>query len=548
MRKLIMLQINYTYEGIQYQATQSNEHFDIIRTEKNNITIVKIETKKTITNVKPTLYIDYNFKASERIFTNGYQSWTDSKEYFVDEKLNSLNRFTLPIVKLLGDTGKGDYSMKNYYGVAGVFHGYSYSYMRDEKNFDLICSLNERNGYTIINFDCPNNKIFLEKDLEGVVINGEYELFNFGRFVGTENVVFDKYFAELSIPKPRFDKKCGYTSWYNYYQNITAADIEKDLEAMKNVDCEYDIFQIDDGYQTAVGDWLSLDQNKFPNGIKCVREKISQSKMTPGIWLAPLCCEKKSKIYKEHNDWILRDEKGKLVKAGLNWSGFYALDFYKKEVREYIKNVFDTILNDWGFEMVKLDFLYAASIIPYRNKSRAEVMYDAMEFIRACVGDKIILGCGVPLAPSYGLVDFCRIGADISLTWKMSKLFGTREGISTELTLNNTIFRRQLDNRAFRNDPDVFLLRDYKIKLNNEQKRIISTINKICGSLLFTSDRVSTYDESKMKIFKETMKKDNIEVISAKYVNLTDIEIMYTLNGEEKIFTYNSSIGKIICE
>ncbi len=30
---------------------------------------------------------------------------------------------------------------------------------------------------------------------------------------------------------------------------------------------------------------------------------------------------------------------------------------------------------------------------------------------------KIILGCGVPLMPAFGKVDFCRIGADVDLEW-----------------------------------------------------------------------------------------------------------------------------------
>lgn len=44
-------------------------------------------------------------------------------------------------------------------------------------------------------------------------------------------------------------------------------------------------------------------------------------------------------------------------------------------------------------------------------------MCDAMELLRSLCGDKLILGCGVPLAPAFGKVDFCRIGADMALSW-----------------------------------------------------------------------------------------------------------------------------------
>ena len=109
--------------------------------------------------------------------------------------------------------------------------------------------------------------------------------------------------------------------------------------------------------------------------------------------------------------------------------------------------------------MVKLDFLYAACILPIHNKTRGEIMCDAMDLIRECCGDKLVLGCGVPLMPAFGKVDFCRIGADAGLDWRRH-LYINREAVSTCHTVNNSIFRRHLDGRAFMNDPDVFLLRE----------------------------------------------------------------------------------------
>ena|GEM_PF-3606543 len=58
--------------------------------------------------------------------------------------------------------------------------------------------------------------------------------------------------------------------------------------------------------------------------------------------------------------------------TGSNWSGFYALIFYNPEVQEYIKNVFSVILNEWGYDMVKLDFLYAVCLLPRKNKTRGQ--------------------------------------------------------------------------------------------------------------------------------------------------------------------------------
>lgn len=47
-------------------------------------------------------------------------------------------------------------------------------------------------------------------------------------------------------------------------------------------------FQVDDGYQTAVGDWLSVDSKKFPFGMRRVADAVHQRGLKAGLWLAPL--------------------------------------------------------------------------------------------------------------------------------------------------------------------------------------------------------------------------------------------------------------------
>ena len=185
---------------------------------------------------------------------------------------------------------------------------------------------------------------------------------------------------------------------------------------MSGLNLDIDFFQIDDGYQTAVGDWLSIIDEKFPDGMKHCADEIHAKGMKAGLWLAPLGAQFNSKIRKEHPDWIIKDKKGRQVLAGINWGTFYALDIENEECAEYIRHCFDVILNEWGFDMVKLDFLYAACIIPRNGKSRGQLMCEAMDFIRYCVGDKLILGCGVPLWPSFGRL----ISAESAPIWGLN--------------------------------------------------------------------------------------------------------------------------------
>ena len=132
-------------------------------------------------------------------------------------------------------------------------------------------------------------------------------------------------------------------------------------------------------------------------------------------------------------------------------------------------------------------------------------MCDAMDFLRELCGDKLILGCGVPLGAAFGKVDYCRIGCDVGLSWNDNFVMQQthRERVSTKNSMLNTIFRRQLNGRFFRNDPDVFLLRDEDISLSPRRKQGLTLINHIFGSVLFTSDDVGTYDEKQKKVLSQ---------------------------------------------
>ncbi len=78
------------------------------------------------------------------------------------------------------------------------------------------------------------------------------------------------------------------------------------------------------------------------------------------MWLAPLAVTANSSVYKEHKDWLIRDKKESLmlqVRTGVRFMHWISI------IRALliISGIsFDVILNEWGYDMVKLDFLYAA--------------------------------------------------------------------------------------------------------------------------------------------------------------------------------------------
>lgn len=554
MIKELKIKFSYKINGqdkeVEIKDNYSNDDFDMklefSKLVEGNKFIAEIKHKKDIEVNSLVIEYDNNFSNNENIFVNGYESWTDSREFKKEQVLTNFSRFVPRALKnKYGLTQYGDYDFKKYSRNKGVFHGFTYGYIRNGSVFDLVGSLTERKGYTIINYDMNKNNIVIEKDMKGIVIKEDYKAFELVFLKGAENEVFDTYFKEMNIDKPKVKPMTGYTSWYHHYQNISEDILLTNLKSIVNLDNKVDIFQVDDGFQTAVGDWLSIDNSKFPNGMKIIADTIKKNDLIPGLWLAPFACEFKSEIVTKHPDWILRNADGSYCTGGSNWGGFYALDFYNKEVQEYLRKVFNEVINVWGFEMVKLDFLYATCIVPRGNKTRGEIMCDAMEFLRECVGDKLILGCGVPLGPAFGKVDFCRIGCDIGLDWddKWHMRLLHRERVSTKNALINTIGRRQLNGRAFLNDPDVFLLRDENISLSNEQKETLALVNHIFGSLLFTSDDVAKYTDNQKRVFDKTLELNDIEIISVEQDLELSTVVLYKENGEEYIAIVNLENG-----
>ena len=107
---------------------------------------------------------------------------------------------------------------------------------------------------------------------------------------------------------------------------------------------------------------------------------------TPGLWLAPFIVSPASDLYKKHPEMLLRNLGGKFVNSGWNWNRFTtSLDMSHPAAQEYVRKVIDTAVHSWGFQYLKLDFLYAATI-PGRHfnptLTRAQIYDQAMQLIR----------------------------------------------------------------------------------------------------------------------------------------------------------------------
>ena len=535
-------------EVIKFKDSFENGQFSAALSAEEGRLTLEISPKLPLTFEELSVVGYAEMLPEDRVFLNGYQSWTDSTEHTAGDSMKGITRIPSLLVKKYDFDKYGDYNFTHYSSRRGTMHGWTYAYVRRGGEFFLCGSLSERQGFTRITLLADRRRIKVARECEGAVYSEPFRAVDCIWIRGSEDEVFDRWYeaSDMKRERPAAGLMQGYTSWYRYYQDISEEKLLHDLDALAASSLPADIFQIDDGYQTAVGDWLSTDKTKFPEGLGPIVSAIHGKGLRAGLWLAPFVCERDSAVFEQHPGWIVKDKNGEPLSAGSNWSGAYALDIYNGEVREYLREVFGTVLGDWGFDMVKLDFLYAACIQPSGGKSRGQVMCEGMDFLRELCGDKLILGCGVPLGAAFGKVDYCRIGCDVGLSWNDNIVMQQthRERVSTKNSLLSTVFRRQLDGRFFMNDPDVFLLREEDISMTPRQRQALAVINHLFGSVLFTSDDVSRYGEPQEKLLAQAR-----SFIGAKAVSVETegsvLRITAEADGSRRTLIFDTASGKL---
>lgn len=209
--------------------------------------------------------------------------------------------------------------------------------------------------------------------------------------------------------------------------------------------------QIDDGWSInrmwGESAYPSLDENvdleKFPHGMKYVAERIKEMGLKPAIWFSRMC-RRDSRLFEEKPDWFALDRFGQPF---LPENQFVTLDPSVPEVQNYLKYVFDTILNEWGYMGLKLDFFseafYARDMCyRYPGKSGIELMWEMFADVRRRLPDggyflpgSIVSNANIFLGK---YADIMRYAFDIDELEKNSKLFFQFFQKSALLTLSGS--------------------------------------------------------------------------------------------------------------
>ncbi len=320
----------------------------------------------------------------------------------------------------------------------------------------------------------------------------------------------------------------GWCTWYYFYGENTAADVLENLAAIERHQLPLDVVLIDDGYQTAIGDWFSLDQDKFPTGMEPVARAVHDAGHRLGIWTAPFGAAADSRLFADHPDWFLRDEEGEPVVGWTHWgTDCYALDCTHPEALAWLRETFERMRTEWGVDLFKIDFLFAAARPGRRHDqraTRAQALRRGLEAIREAIGeDAFLLGCGAPLGPSVGLVDGMRVGPDVDPNWRPI----WRHDLSmpaTENGLRNSIARAPFHGRLWANDPDCLLVRqrgeDLGMVLN--EVRTLAALVALLGGVTMDSDHLVAIRPGRLKYLRQTLPPTGV---SARPLDLFENEI-----------------------
>ncbi len=489
--------------------------------------LTSLRTLSTLERIKPVSHgtvRPHQYPGELCFFSNGWQSWSYSGIYSARDCYRA-SRLGFFVSQLWYADGQAPRKLP------GTFTSDMFGVIGDRKHRTGILAgfLSQKEHFgsldaSIADQLCPSLRLWADGDLArlepGSKLTTDWAVIQFVDLDDPDPL--DPYLGavarqhHLSSDVINHPPYIGWCSWYQYFTDIDEQKIRRNLISAKNLrnNIPLSLFQIDDGFEARVGDWCNFSAG-FPQGVASLAEEIQKTGFKPGLWLAPFILHNHSRTAHNHRYWITRNQFGLPINAGFLWNNFTkALDLSHPEVLQHVCTLIRTAVHEWGFDYLKLDFLYAAALkgrYHDQTKTRAQILRHGLETIREAAGpDAVLLGCGVPLGPSIGIFNAMRIGADVAPHWAPHLLpprilFRREPNIpSTRNALQNILSRSIFHHRWWINDPDCLVIRPGSA-LTVAEVQTLATAIAVTGGSMFLSDDLTDLPAERLRIAEQLL-------------------------------------------
>jgi alpha-galactosidase len=146
-----------------------------------------------------------------------------------------------------------------------------------------------------------------------------------------------------------------YNSWEATEFNVNEAGQETLADKAAKLGVE--LFVVDDGWfgkrnkdNAGLGDW-TVNQQKFPNGLKPLIDHVKSLGMDFGLWFEPEMVNPDSDLYRAHPDWVINfpDRPRSELRNQL------VLNLARPEVRDYVFGFLDKMTSENDIRYIKWD-------------------------------------------------------------------------------------------------------------------------------------------------------------------------------------------------
>lgn len=411
---------------------------------------------------------------SARVHEEGWQSWSPSGAYALDARPYRPTNSNWATVCYRPGTTVPD----------GVFQGEGLLALapRGEDGPIVVCAAEDPRTAV------PSIRLEVREDgTAQISADGKVDFYSYLGPGGIQGALAD-WASGLGLATPR-PAPTVWCSWYEYFTAVTEDDIHENLRAMDTLDLPVDVVQIDDGYQRALGDWLTLS-GRFTSRAG-IADAIRSRGRRAGIWTAPFLVDPASDLAAAHPDWLVRSASGAPLHGGVNWGhDLWVLDTTNPAAAEYLTTVYRTLVAE-GYDYFKVDFLYAGALegVRHARVDALEAYRAGVELIREAIGEEsYLLGCGAPILPSIGLFDAMRVSPDTAPHRRPEADDYSQPGQDpAEFT---GAARQWQHGRLWVNDPDCLMARPAV----ETRERWAAHVEATAG-LMASSDRLLSLDE-----------------------------------------------------